>query len=279
VSREASRPLALGIVVAAAVCLGAARAEGQDLSIRLTPEVIQMGTFASGARLRIEGTVAANAQAVVVITGRDTDEIFNRKGRVGPIWVNSGKVQVAGVPSLFLAFSPAPLGAFLGREAIERWQLDEAAIKRRVRVRPAAADRPAVRDGYVALKVEEGSYRAVTDAVRMEKGAGGAATYAVELLWPKTAPPGSYQATVYECRDKAVTRAVSTSVEVREVGLAAGMRHLADDHAPLYGAIAVVVMMALGFGIDFLVAWFRHSRPRRPGRPADALAHKDVAVH
>jgi hypothetical protein len=75
------------------------------------------------------------------------------------------------------------------------------------------------------------------------------------------------------------TGVASTILEVREVGLAALMRGLAEHHAGVYGVLAVAVMMMLGFGIDFLVAAVRRCRTRGDVHRVDALAHKDVAAH
>lgn len=271
-----------GAAVLAAVAVlalpPAAAAQG-TASIQLSPSVIEIGTFSSAVRLVVDGTVAGGAQAVVVITGADAHETFNRKGRFGPIWISAGKVDVSGVPAVFLAFSAAPVDTFLSREAIDRSMLDDAAIKRRLVLAPVEADEPLMRDHYLALKLDEGTYRLVTDAVNFEAAAQGGTRYAVEFAWPATVPPGRYQATVYECRGGDVTDRASTTVEVREVGVAALVRRFAERQATVYGTLAVALMMSLGFGIDALVARFRRVRGRRTGRPAGPRAGSDVPVH
>ncbi len=273
--RARTAGIALGVLFSAA----AGSAAGQAVTIRVTPDLVQLGTVASEARLRIDGTVAPDAQAVVVIAGKDADETFNRKGRFGPIWVSAGKVHVTGVPSVLLAYSAAPVATFLPRAAVDAARLDEPALARRMLLAPPDADRPEIREHYLALKRDEGTYRFVTDAVRMGSAASGAAAYELDLVWPSTAPPGPYRATVYECRGGAVTGTASAAVEVREVGLAAFMRRFADGHATAYGVMATGLMMGLGFGIDFLVARIRRVRARRSGRPVEARARTDDSVH
>jgi len=278
---ERNRTRAPWIVTATIACLCAsAPVAAQDLTIRVSPDVVRMTMFATGSEVRVEGRMAADAQAVVVITGPDADETFNRKRRFGPIWLNSGKVEVARVPSLFVLLSPAPLGDLLRPDEIDRARLDEAGLKRRMRVQPPDADLSAVRDDYVALKVGEGRYQFVFDGVRSERDAArGIATYAAELQWPRTAPPDTYQVTVYECRGEVLTRRATATLEVTRAGVAAVLLEAAGNHAMAYGTIAVVVMMVLGFGIDSLVARVRRLRARRTRRPSRTVARNDIAVH
>ena len=58
--------------------------------IRVTPPTIEMGVFYDGARVRIQGLAEPGSRALVVVRGAGIKEVFNRKGRVGPIWVNAG---------------------------------------------------------------------------------------------------------------------------------------------------------------------------------------------
>jgi hypothetical protein len=237
---------------------------------------VQMGIVATRVPIRVEGTLAGGSQAAIVIRGGDTEETFNRKRRVGPIWINSGQVHVSGVPALLLAFTSAPPSTLLSRDEIDRAGLDEEAIKRRMRLAPA--DAPSrVRDDYLSLKRGEGRYAFVPGAIHLEPGPHGRTRYRLEVAWPSVAPPGAYRVTVYECRNRVVTGQASGPLQVTEMGVAATLRGLADRQALLYGLIAVVIMATLGFGIDRLVATVRRSRYRGPR--AGARAPKDFVVH
>ena len=112
-----------------------AAAQASAPSLKLSPETIQMGAFYNGAKVRIEGTAPAGSQVLVVIRGDENDEFFNKKGRVGPIWVNTDRIHVTAAPSLFLSFSSADVSSLLDRTSIEAYQLDEQAIKNRLACR------------------------------------------------------------------------------------------------------------------------------------------------
>ena len=223
-------------------------------TVKLTPDRIEMATFYDGAELRIEGMAAEGTQVVIVLKGPEVEEVFNKKGRLGPIWVNSGKVHISGIPSLFLSFSPRPVEELLSREAIDQYQLDETAIRNQMKVEPSQQDQEKVRANYLSLKTQQGIYRVVSDGIKMGAPTQGGAPFTLDLRWPKKAPPAHYVVHVYECKDNQVLRQSTVPLSVEEVGFPAKMAYLAKDRAVLYGIIAVIVAMVAGFGIDFLAS-------------------------
>ena len=117
------------ILIVSAPWLAPAAAPPQEARLRVSPETVNMGTFYGGATVRVEGVTGPDEKVVIVVRGGKVTEVFNKVGRVGPIWVNTGKVTNSGVPSLLLAFSSEPLGTCLTRAAIDKYGLDLPAIK------------------------------------------------------------------------------------------------------------------------------------------------------
>lgn len=237
--------------------------------IRVTPPAIEMGVFYDGARVRIEGLAEPGSRALVVVRGAGIKEVFNRKGRVGPIWVNAGKVEISAVPSLFLCFTPEPVAALLNRGEIDRCQLDETALKSQMSVEPPAMDQEIIREHYLKLKRQDGSLQVASGVVKMGPPVPGGEPFSVEFHWPKKAPPGRYEVRVYECRDGKVVNQASIPLEVLAVGFPARMARLAREHGSLYGALAVVIAVLAGFTIDFLASRLIKRRARR--KPAVVL--------
>ena len=264
----------IALAVAVLVLAGDRTPAAADVRVAVDPPRLEVTTFAGAMQVRITARVGPAARPVIVIRGPNTEAVFNRKIRVGFIWLNSGQVHVTGTPTLLLRFSPGPIDALLGRDAIDAHQLDPQAVERTMHVEPAEADQPAVRDSYMALRTGDGSYRFVeSDDLIVQPGATDG-TYAVTLPWPMTAPTATYEVTVYECRDGAVTAMATAPLEVVAIGVAAWLASTANDHAEFYGVVAVAVAISLGFGIDFLVTFLR----RRSGRPsADSPGH--VSTH
>ncbi len=223
------------------------------LTCIVTPRVIEIGAFYDGARVRVEGSAAPGAKVIVTVTGSDHEETFNRKARFGPIWVSAGKLRVSGVPSLFLRFSAGPVGAMLGCGEIAKQHLDATSVTARMRIEPYSPDRDdaAVRAGYLALKASEAAYSFGDGGIDMQN-AGEGTSYALDLHWPKRAPPAAYEVRVFEVIDGSIGRQTSVPLLAVRTGFTAWLAELAANRASSYGAAAVLIGALAGFGIDRL---------------------------
>jgi uncharacterized protein (TIGR02186 family) len=225
-------------------------------TISLEPKRIEVGAFYSGANVKIRGRIQQDSGVVVVLRGADREEVFNKKTRFGPIWIASGKVRIAGVPSLFLRFSSHPLDSLLHAEVIDQRLLDHETIRKKMQIDPEQSGDHGeiIRSNYLALKMQEGIYQTEAGLVSLSDPAEGLKEYFVDLDWPRKAPPATYEVKVLECRDGEVVGEVSTPLPVVKVGFPAELAFLANQHSSLYGALAVVIAVIAGFGIDFLAS-------------------------
>ncbi len=228
--------------------------QSETAPLTLDPEVIEMGAFYGGATLKINGSVDPGTEVIVVVRGPAVEETFNKKRHAGPIWINSGKVHISGVPSLFLSISGRPVDSILSREAIDRFQLDAESIKQQMQVDPEGVDEDVIRDNYMTLKIDEGILQTFEKSVSMGAEAGGEQPFSIEFQWPKRARPNTYEIKAYECRDGAVVGEVSKNLEVVKMGFPAKLSYLASDRAKIYGFLCVLIALIAGFGIDFLAS-------------------------
>ncbi len=277
--------------------------KGENLSLNVSPTPIQMGAFYNGAQMRVEGTVPAGSHVVVVIRGDEKHEIFNRKGRVGPIWLNVDKVHIQNAPALFLTYSSENVRSLLDGATVEQYQMDQGAIKKRMsprihcqcasQVRPGAAkvtckgvepplqEGELLRNSYLKLKAKEGTYQAFSQAVKISEAGNGQSLYRVDLHWPRKAPPAIYQVEVYAVRDRAIVARASTALPVVEIGFPAFMASLAGKHPWIYGLLAVLAAVVAGFGMDFIAVRLRRPAPRVKPRavPVPEAAEPALAAH
>jgi hypothetical protein len=280
--------LAFAVVVLAAPP-SAPALEPPAPSVGLSPDAIRMGAFYRGATVRVEGEAPPGTAVLVVIRGPEEAQFFNRKERVGPVWLSVDRIHVTRVPSLFVRLGGGDVRSLVDEATVEALQLDESAIQRRMSVRrhckcrsgpgtPAGAV-PAppcptgvepderqlelIRSSYLALKRQEGIYQVLPDAVRTTTSANGATPYTAELEWPRRARPGAYQVEVYACRDHAVVGRASAVLPVVQTGLPARIGELARSHSTAYGVVAILAAVITGLTMDSLV---RRRRPRGVGR-------------
>lgn len=259
-----------------AIPLAAQALASPPATVKVTPSVVEMGAFYGGTKLRVEGTVPAGSKVVVIVRGDEVTEHFNRVGRVGPIWINTSKVSVSGVPSLLLVFSSHAVGDCLCRQAMDECMCDADALKRQIRIEPQEEAADSIAEDFLKLKVRQGNYQMSGGGVRMGNAAlalddtsslamAGEAPeaptltedtepYLLELVWPKSAAVGTYEIRVHACRDGEVKESAVVPLKVVEVGFPAMITSLARERASIYGIASILIAMLAGFGIDFITS-------------------------
>lgn len=248
-----ARIASLVVLAALSFSLSGSSQETASPTARIRPEVIRMDAFYGGAEVRVEGEAPSGSGVYLVVKGPEIEESFNKKGRFGPIWANTGKVRIAGVPALFLGFSSAPLATLLSREALDAGQLDVAAIQTQMKVDPPAMDQPLVRENYLKLKADQGILKVTEGVVSVAPGEG-TSRYSVSFAWPKVAPPADYRLEVHACRDGAVVSRAELPLKVIKVGFPEKMAGMAKNRAVLYGILCILVATLAGLGIDFIAS-------------------------
>ena len=267
-----------------------------------------MGTFYNGAHLRIDGTAPAGSSVLIVIEGSERDEFFDRKGRVGPIWLTVDKIHIMHAPSVFLRFGSASLGSLLDRDEIKKYRLDEDAIAGHCRFLchckcssmdqtkqsgindtvPDSLYSSVLISDFLMLKKREGNYQEHPGTVRITS-AGAETSYNLDLDWPRTIAPGSYQVTVYACRGRKVVARSAATLCVEEVGFPAYMSKLAEEKPWEYGVVAALAAILAGFLTDVFTSKLRTKRKSAvscsapdPGHAANAPpdeVHESEVAH
>ena len=223
-------------------------------NLAVNPPALAAGAFYNGAHVKIQGAVPAGSQAILTVTGAEHEERYNRKARFGPVWIGAGAVRISGAPSLFLRFSTIRVTALLNRDRIAEENLDEPSVTAHLRMQPAPRDASMaslLRSNYIDLKKSSGVYSFGDSGIQLGAPLDGCAPFAIDLDWPKQAPPATYQVRLYEIHSRAVSRTTVASFPVVRTGFPAWLSGLAQEQAPLYGLLAVLIGALAGFGIDF----------------------------
>jgi len=227
----------------------------QPAQVLVTPRVIEVGAFYSGARLSVKGAAAPRSQVIIAIAGPDREERFKRKERFGPFWMNAERVEISGAPLLFLLFSTKPVASLLSRETIADLRLDEASVTARIHIEPPPRNQAigtALRSAFLALKKSEHLYAFRNSGISVRQAGDDCVPYRLEFHWPRKAPPARYTIHVYEVRDGELVNEASVPLTVVRAGFPAWIASLAENRASLYGLTAIFVGAVAGFGIDFL---------------------------
>jgi Putative transmembrane protein (Alph_Pro_TM) len=241
-------------ILLAGLAVGVAQAASppQAVVVDVSPSVIRMGTFYSGAKVHVEGTVPSSAEVLIAVRGPETTEVFNRVGRAGPIWVNTGKVSISGIPSVLLIFSSKRVCDCLCREEIDRGEFDAASIKSKIKIKPGTKETDLIAGEFLKLKYRQRSYQLENGGIQLAGEEEARQRFTLDFDWPKNAAPGTYVVRVCACQGGNVQDSLEIPVKVVEVGFPAMIANLASERPATYGIISVVAAVIAGFGIDFL---------------------------
>jgi uncharacterized protein (TIGR02186 family) len=212
---------------------------------------VETGTFYDGAKMSVAGLTGAGNKIIVVVRGPSTSQVFNKIGRVGVIWVTTGKVTISAAPSLLLIFSSEPLNACLSSAASVQYQLDLGSLKKHLRIDTKAQDRDRIADDFLAFEARQGNYRLNSVSVQTGALTHDGLPFSLNFEMPKSAAAGKYEVSVLQCRDGNVVNKVDVDFTVVAVGLPALVSRLARERASLYGFISIIIAMVAGFGVDF----------------------------
>jgi hypothetical protein len=211
------------------------------------PEVVEAGMFFDGATVRVQAVVPEGMAVSVSCLGAEEPVLLNRKGKaLGLIWMNMGEVEIEGAPDVYLLHTSGPLAELANPSVLEVAGVGYDALEARITVISEAEEDESLFGEFVGLKESDGLYGVSEGAVTVQAAGDGTVQVSAELRLPPKAPPGPYRILLHGFAGGAATLLATAEVPVRQAGMAAVIRTLADDHALAYGVIAVVVAIGVG---------------------------------
>lgn len=224
----------------------AARAQGNvPLVADLSSHLVAITTGFSGTDVLLFGATDGPGDIAVVVRGPGEDEVIRRKGRKGPVWVNTDEVTFRDAPSYYRVASSRPLDEFAPQTLLSRYQIGIDNI----RMNTAAADalQPAevtdFRKAFVRLKTEASLYDQGLGAVNFMSNR----LFRTELHFPSNVPTGTYLVEVYLFRDGDVTSAEIVPLNISQIGASADIFDFAHNLAPLYGLVSILLAASAGW--------------------------------
>jgi hypothetical protein len=247
--------------------------EGSELAV--SPETVEIGLNYSGADVTISGTTPEGADVVLVVEGPLDSVKMKKMGKVmGLLWMTVEQAEVEDMPAFHIVGSSEPIESLLSREQQVRLGvspecsdiLDRAAAVDPDDGSPLSEEKQtefvtALRDKYI----REGRYtpwRCYHEARAAEcdtaTPSGGIIRpdddghWETSISLPSDAPLGEYSVEAYYIRDGQEVGAASTTFNVEKVGVVDALGTMAEDKAPLYGAMSLAIAIVMGLTIGFV---------------------------
>jgi hypothetical protein len=243
------------IILAAALLMVSgsvpALAADNPKDIKVSPPVVEIGTFFNGSTVTVSGTIPADAEVVVEIVGPSAVEHLMRKGRRGGLWMNVGEISVENAPSLYLAASTDPQ-LLKAAPAAAPWGL--AALSQRIQFSGSieAGERGKFLDQFLQLKKSEHIYGTFPGAAKATPGSAGMKKVQVSFPLPTNVKPGSYEVCLSVVQQGAAAGKECRKLRVEMTGFPAMLFTMAYEHGTTYGILAVIIAIITGFAMGFL---------------------------
>ena len=242
------------VMVAATVGLllaGSSAARATALTLKVSPDTVQIGTFFDGETVKVTGQIPAGAQAVLEIVGTKADEHLMRKGRRGPLWMNVGKISVSGVPSLYLVLS-SQADLLAGNRIDAPWGFPSLIQRISLTGDIQATEQDKFKHQFLELKETQKLYGAWPQGLKVSPAGAGRQKVTGKFWVPSNIKPNTYKVCLTTVREGLAVDKVCLDMPVQMVGFPAFLMTMAYEHAALYGLLAIIIAIVVGAIMGYL---------------------------
>lgn len=233
-------PVLLSLAIVVLAMPGSAQ---NPLVADLSEHQIQITTGFTGTDVLLFGTVASEADVVVVVRGPEENTTVWKKGRFAGIWVNERRVVFERVPSFFAVRSSAPLEEITTRTIRSRHGMGADFLRLRPVDRDISDEDLALfKAGLIRNKRKQGLFASEDERINFLGGQ----LFRTRLFFPANVPTGFYDVEVFMLRDGRVEHAQTTPLIVSKAGLGADVFYFAHNYSAYYGILAIILAAAAG---------------------------------
>lgn len=218
------------------------------VSCQVAPALIPITLGYHGAPVEISGDSAPGDEVIIKVSTPPADAHLKYKGKAGGIfWMKLGTLIFKNTPSTYLLSSSGPLDQVLTPNERDQNSIGYEALHKVVKIEAEHGDLPAGDwfTQFLDFKKHEQIYAVSEGNVKVKANGG----YQLTLNWPYQAQPGQYMVEVLTAKNGKVTGKSTSSITVEMTGLVAKMSNLASQHRAVYGILAIVVALTVGFAV------------------------------
>jgi hypothetical protein len=228
---------------------GSVRAESATLQV--SPDVVEINSFYQGRNVAVTGTLPEGLGAVVEVMGPTTQQHFMRKGRRGPLWMNVGEISVTGVPSLYLVLSSAA-DLLAGSRINAAWGFPALIQQISLTGDVQENEQDKFKHQFLELKESEQLYGAWPGGLKLSPAGDGRQKVTGKFWLPSNIKVDTYKVCLTTVKEGQAVDRVCTDLPVQMVGFPAFFMTMAYQHAALYGLLAVLIAIVVGFIMGYL---------------------------
>lgn len=237
------------LFLAAALLALPALAAADTGTISVSPATIVMGAQYNGLDLTISGTMPADSEVIVRLTGAAGDLHLREKGKVfGLLWMNVGKVTLNNVPKVCLIKASGSLDNMGAVAAPFRLE----ALTKAIGIEKDNNESIDIPHQLLLLKTKEKLYAESPQGVTLGPIEGGMRSFTSTINVPSSLKPGEYQVEAIALHKDAVTGHATAAIKAELSGFPKWLSELAYQRSMLYGVMATVIAIFSGLAIGLV---------------------------
>ncbi len=204
-----------------------------------------------GAILTPEGTRAGqDYDIVVVLKGPTRSIVLREKQRIAGIWVNAHSTEFRSAPTFFAVASSRPIKQIVDDKTAAIYELGLPWLQLSPIGAYDSGEQARFASGLVDLMKRQNLYTEDDHGVQVSEQV----LYQARIALPSSVQTGTYTAETFAIsRGKVVASAISR-VEVRKLGFERMVAQFAQHASFLYGLLAVLISIGMGFAAGRLLA-------------------------
>jgi len=237
-------PTALILASLALSLPGQARA----VTAQATPSAIDITMGYHGLPVKVAGDSAPGESVVVKVTSAPADIHLKYKGKAaGIFWMKLGTLIFKTLPGTYLVATSGPVEQVLSPSERTSHDIGYEALKTKAEIHAEHGDLPAGDwfTQFLEFKKKEQVYTLKEGAVQVNATGG----YVATIDWPYQAQPGDYIVEVLTAKDGRVTGSANAKITVAMTGMVASIANLATNNRAVYGTLAIIIALAVGFAV------------------------------
>jgi len=219
-------------------------AQAKPLVADLSQYRIEIDSGFNGTRLLLFGSRNDIGDIVIVVRGPERRFVVRRKERVAGVWVNHRERHFDDVPTFYVLGSSKP---FLDIHHTEMFKALRIGLKEAV-MKNGVGD-PVFADALIEREQAAHLYSPEPQKVSFM----GESLFKMVVPFPDNIQGGDYAADVYLFNDGQLTGMQSIPIHVEKTGFDAWVYDFAHSHSVLYGMLAVLVAIGMGWGAGSLM--------------------------
>lgn len=205
-----------------------------------------------GAILDPAGRAAAQDYDVIVVLQGPPQAIrLREKERFGGIWINAASTDYRSAPSFFAVATTRPIETIVDERTAAIYEFGT----RYIQLSPSGVIEPDEQArfsaGLVDLRSRQGLYQEAIGGVSVSERV----LYQARIDLPSNVVTGTYTAETFAVRDGRVIASALSEVEVKKVGFERFIAESAQDYGLLYGLVAVLMSVGMGWASSRFYSW------------------------